>query len=512
MKKPLLVVLVLVIAVFGLILGLRQLRTGGKPFSGIGSSEQGPTELLFYCAAGLKPAVEPLVNEYQERYGVKVEIQYAGSGTLLSNLQVARTGDLYLAGDAGYLEIARKKGLVEEVLPLAYMRPVIAVPKGNPKGVQNAKDLTRSSIRVALANPDAASIGKQTRAILKNEGLWDAVEANAQKNGVFKATVNEIANDVKLGSVDAGVVWDATANLYPEVDAVRVPAFDFEVKEVQIGVLTSTTQPTAALRLARFLNSRQGNKVFEEKGFEAVDGDIWELSPEITFYCGAVNRRAVESVVKAFEDREGVTVNTVYNGCGILTAQMRTINQDGGAGFPDVYMACDRYYLETVEAWFQEDRDISDTRIVIAVPEGNPKNIQSIRDLTRPGMRVAVGQPEQCTIGALTRIMLEKMGLYQEVMANVVTQTTSSSLLVPGVVTKSVDAALAYATDTKAEADKIDHIAIDSEFATAIQPFSIARSSDYKYLGRRLFDDVREAREEFEKAGFNFRVEQTEDK
>jgi molybdenum ABC transporter molybdate-binding protein len=247
--------------------------------------------------------------------------------------------------------------------------------------------------------------------------------------------------------------------------------------------------------------------VFSERGFEAVEGDEWAWHPEITFYCGSVNRRAVDEVIKEFEAREGVTVNTIYNGCGILTGQMRTISQkEGSAGFPDVYMACDRYYLENVRDWFQEDVDISDAAIVIAVPKGNPKNIQGIADLAKPGMRVSVGQPEQCTIGALTRIMLEKMGVYEQVMENVVMQTASSSMLVPTVATKSVDATISYITDTKAETDKVDSVLIDSPYAKAVQPFSIACSSDHKYLGRRLFNDVAGAGDRFREAGFHFRL------
>ncbi len=506
MKKSFFVLFILLIVVIVLVFGLQQLR-GPRGQTTSNNSTNNNNELFVYCAAGLKPAIQPLIETFQKQYHINVQVQYGGSGTLLSNLQISKIGDLYLAADASYLEIAEKKGLVKELLPLAYMRPVIVVAKGNPKRIQSIENLSDPALRVALASPEAASIGKQTQAILEKAGKWKALELNTQKNGVFKSTVNDVANDVKLGSVGAGIVWDATVNQYPELEAVHIPLFDSAVNEVQVGVLTSTQQPTTALRLARYLNSRVGNQVFEKQGYEAVKGDIWEWSPEITFYCGSVNRRAVEGVIKAFENREGVTVNTIYNGCGILTAQMRTINQKGGAGFPDVYMACDRYYLENVKAWFQEDMDISDTKIVIAVQKGNPKNIRSLQDLIKPGMRVSVGQPDQCTIGALTKIMLQKENLYQQVMENVVTQAASSALLVPSVVTKSVDAAIAYETDTKAEADKIDQIMIDSPNAKAIQPFSIARSSDYKYLGRRLFDDVRHAKEAFLDAGFHFRAD-----
>ena len=80
--------------------------------------------------------------------------------------------------------------------------------------------------------------------------------------------------------------------------------------------------------------------------------------------------------------------------------------------------------------------------------------------------------------------------------------------------TGSVDATIAYITDTLAESDKVDYVRVDSEFAKAVQPFSIARSSEHKHLGRRLFKAIAEAGERFTGAGFRFRLveERDEDK
>jgi ABC-type molybdate transport system substrate-binding protein len=121
---------------------------------------------------------------------------------------------------------------------------------------------------------------------------------------------------------------------------------------------------------------------------------------------------------------------------------------------------------------------------------------------------VAVGQPDQCTIGALTRRLLEHEGLYEQVLnSNVVTQTTTSALLVPTVTSKSADAALAYRTDTLAEQDKVDIITVESELSKAIQPYSIAKSSHHKELGRRLYRAIAKSRDAFESAGFHWRLE-----
>ena len=103
------------------------------------------------------------------------------------------------------------------------MRPVVAVAKGNPKNIRTFDDLLREDVRVALANPDAASIGRTIQELLEKQRPMGRVEEHAK---VFKPTVGDVANDVKIGSVDAGVVWDATARQYPELEAVHLPLFD----------------------------------------------------------------------------------------------------------------------------------------------------------------------------------------------------------------------------------------------------------------------------------------------
>ena len=210
--------------------------------------------LVLFCAAGLKPPVEAVARRYERTYGVPVQIQYGGSGTLLSNIRVSHLGDLFLAADESYIRSARELGLVAETIPLAIQRPVIVVRRGNPKHIHTLEELQLGGTRFALANPDAASIGRTVRALLSHTGQWAEFE---RKVAVFKPTVNEVANDVKLGSVDAGIVWDATAQQYPELEAVHLPLFDAAPETISIGVLRESGQPSAALRFAR-LSRRSG--------------------------------------------------------------------------------------------------------------------------------------------------------------------------------------------------------------------------------------------------------------
>jgi ABC-type molybdate transport system substrate-binding protein len=385
---------------------------------------------------------------------------------------------------------------------------VIVVRRENPKNIQSVRDLLRGDLRVALGNPDAAAIGKEVRTLLTASGHWAELEKRVVDGGVFKPTVNDVANDVKLGSVDAGIVWDSTAAQYPELTALRTAELDAGEPLIEIAVLHSSKQPTAALRFARYVAARdKGLTVFADKGFRPVEGDLWEEHPELTLFAGAVNRRALEPIVQAFEEREGVTVNTKYDGCGVLTGQMRILDKDQSSGFPDTYMACDVYYLETVKDLFQDAVNVSDAAIVMVVQKGNPKNITNLADLLRPDVRLVLGQPDQCTIGVLSRRLLQDEGIYERLVSQKdIPQKPSSAMLVPDVATGAADAVLAYVTDTRAELDKVDVIRIDSPLAKAVQPFSIARSSEHKYLSRRLFAAISRSRDKFEAAGFHWRL------
>lgn len=459
------------------------------------------------CAAGLRAPVERALAAYRDETDGRVLLQYGGSNTLVSQIVIAKTGDLVLLADDAYLATLAEAGLLAETLPVAEQRAVLCVAKGNPKGIGSLADLTRADVRTMLGSPDQAAIGKVTRAALERATRWAEIEQAVRARGGFLPTVPEVVSAVKLGAADAAIAWRANVAAEADLEIVPCPELDGARARVVIAVLSTARAPTAALRLARYLTARdRGLEAFTAAGYDVIDGDRWAVRPELTFYCGAVNRRAVEPILAAFEQREGVTVNTVYNGCGILTGQMKAIaDWQHGRGFPDLYMACDRYYLNEVGGLFQDDADISETEVVIAVPKGNPKNIATIADLTAPGLRLAVGQPKQCTIGVLTRQLLRAQGLLDRILPNVVAETCSSALLLPMVTTGAVDAAFVYESDVKLSDREVDMIRVAVPEAVAVQPIGVARSSGFKWLSRRLMDAVTRGRDAFEAAGFRWR-------
>ena len=119
--------------------------------------------------------MEKIASNFTEELGKDIQLQYGGSGTLLGNLKIAQKGDLFLAADDSYLYQAREAGLVKEILPLAKMKPVLAFGQGNPKNIKSLQDLLRDDLNIGLATPDAAAVGKLTRKLLTESGIWNQV-------------------------------------------------------------------------------------------------------------------------------------------------------------------------------------------------------------------------------------------------------------------------------------------------------------------------------------------------
>ena len=491
MKPFIAIVCALVLGIGLLVL----LRSGG----GAAGGGQGGT-LTVYCASGIKNPVTEAAALYQKEFGTEVNLQFGGTGTLLGQLQVAKRGDLFIAADQLSVANACGTGVGMEVIPLCRQYPVIGVPAGNPKGVGSLDDLFRDGLRVAVANPEAASIGKIVRT-----ALGDRWQELAEKVVVMKPTVTELAADLTVGAVDAVVIWNSTVPQFDGIEAVRVPEFSSHIDTVSVVVLASTEQAPAALKFARYLAApEKGGAVFARMGYDVIPGDPWAGKPEMILYSGGVNRPAVEQTLAEFAEREGAEVTTVFNGCGILCASMKAMEETSNPKFPDAYYACDVCFVPPVAEIFPESTLLTETEIGIAVRKGNPKEIKTLADLARPGLKVGLCNAEQSTLGYMTDGMLRSSGLQESIRRNVVVEVPTADFLVNQMRAGALDAAIVYRVNYQLQQDHLDLLPIRHEGARAVQPFAVRADSRNKQLAGRLLESFKRHRERFTGAGFKW--------
>ncbi|MDH4476327.1 MAG: molybdate ABC transporter substrate-binding protein [Verrucomicrobiaceae bacterium] len=460
------------------------------------------TALTVYCAAGLKKPIEALALQFEQDTGTPISLQYGGTGTLLSQIQVAKTGDLFIAADDRSLADASKLSLIAETLPIAVQHPVIAVKKGNPKAITDLTTLQSS--KFALANPDAASISKVTRKLL-GDARWTTLASAAT---VMKPSVTEVAADITLGAIDAAIVWDSTVHQFKDLEAIEFPEGSGHRENASAAILTASTQAPLALQFARYLASpNKGAPTMQAHHFVPALGDPYTPKPELVLYSGGVNRPAIEKLVQQFADREGVDVTTVFNGCGILCATMKALDKTSGSKMPDAYYACDVCFVPPVADQFPEAVLLTETAIIIATPKGNPKKIATLADLAQPGLKLGVCNAEQSTLGFMTQAMLKSTNLLDSVMKNVVVQVPTADFLVNQMRAGALDAAIVYQVSIQQVAEHFDAIPLPKDIARAVQPFAVRKDSHHYHLSQRLLAYLRAHRSAFEDAGFIWKGE-----
>jgi len=455
--------------------------------------------LHVYVAAGVREPIEEAGRLFEDEVGIGLRIDAKSSGALLATIEQSLKGDLYIPADETFIADARRKNLIDEVIPIGSMRLVVAVARRNPKGVAGFADLFHENITVALPNDETAS-AKAAMKALGAEG-WEKLKRAAK---VEQPTVTEVALSVQTGAVTAGVIWDTTARQFG-LDSVDIAEFAKSKAIISAAVLKSSKRPTDALRLARFLAAPdRGQKVMEKHFYAPAPGgagDPWSLEPKITLFSGGLNGVGVRQTIDDFRRREGVHVVEEYQGCGVLIGMMKA------GQHPDAYFACDVSFTPDVADLFVDFRNVSQTRMVILVPKANPKKIATLEDLAKPGVSVGVADEEKSALGALTKNLLIAVGAYEGVKANTkATAPTADFLVAQLVESGKLDAVVVYEANCNHVKNRATVIPIPHTAALAIQPIGVSKETKYPRLVARLRDAITAAqsRQRFEQAGFTW--------
>ena len=235
------------------------------------NTTQGATsdaDLRIFCADALRHPLGEIVHQYEQQHGVSIEVNYGTSGELLAQIEIAKTGDLYLAADNSHFKSATAKGLAEASIPLASRKPVIVVAKDNTS-ITGIKDLLDPQVNVAIGDPEAGTLGRVTKSLLTTSGQWEPLLAHVRDNGLQEASADDVMDVVKQGRVTAGIVWDMMASTDPDLKIISCPELDAGEASIEIAVLSSSTATTEANKFAKYVASpTEGLAIFEKQGFQ----------------------------------------------------------------------------------------------------------------------------------------------------------------------------------------------------------------------------------------------------
>jgi molybdate transport system substrate-binding protein len=228
-----------------------------------------------------------------------------------------------------------------------------------------------------------------------------------------------------------------------------------------------------------------------------------EQAKSIMVGAGAGLKPALDPVAEAYTAKTGNKVEYSYL-CSAMVLTNMQLTRTG-----DVMVPGSQHYMDiAIEKGVIDPNSVAIAGYmipVIAVQKGNPHNITCLEDLTKPGLKVGVGEKEALAVGRLTEKMLKDLGLYEPVMKNVVLTAGSASKLVLPLAMKNLDAEINWMATCLAFIDKVDIIKIDPEkLKYSVAPIGMTTYSKNKDAARKYLDFVgsKEGRAIFDKYGF----------
>lgn len=221
--------------------------------------------LMVFAGAANKPPLTELCQDFEKANNCVVNVTFAGSGMLLTQITTEKVGDVYVPGSDDFMQKGKEKGAIDAASErlVAWLVPVINVAKGNPKGIKGLEDLAKPGVKVCLADAKAVCLGAVADQILQAAGLEERVKKNVV---TYALSCEEVENRVETGEVDAAIGWDVFDHWAPEkIENVPIPKV--ARRYISAAVVAFSSQKELAQKFVDFVSSSQGNAVYSKYGY-----------------------------------------------------------------------------------------------------------------------------------------------------------------------------------------------------------------------------------------------------
>jgi len=208
-------------------------------------------------------------------------------------------------------------------------------------------------------------------------------------------------------------------------------------------------------------------------------------------FAGAASKPPTEQAAKAFEAKTGVKVDVIFGGSGYVLSQM-VLGKKG-----DIYFPGSSDYMELAKKKaivFPETGKV----VVYLVPainvrKGNPKGVKTARDLTRPGLKVTIANPEGVCVGAYAVEIIESIFSPEEKEAfrrNLINYTESCEKTATAISLNAADAVIGWRVFEHWDPERIETVPLKPSEIVRIGyiPVAVSTFTSDRTLAQKFID------------------------
>ncbi|GAA4284222.1 molybdate ABC transporter substrate-binding protein [Brevibacterium daeguense] len=235
---------------------------GGSGNAADRGSGDSHSALRVFAAASLTATFTELADVYeQENPGTTVELNFAGSSDLVSQIQEGAPADVIATADEPNMTRLTDEDLLAEAPQVFVTNSLtIAVAPGNPLGISGLSDLAAEDITTVVCAVQVPC-GTASAQLLDRAGV--EVSPVSEENAV-----TGVLSKVATGQADAGLVYTTDAAAEGSgVQAVDLPESASVLNRYPISALQAAADPEAAAEFVDFILADSARGVFDEAGF-----------------------------------------------------------------------------------------------------------------------------------------------------------------------------------------------------------------------------------------------------
>ena len=218
--------------------------------------------ITVFAAASLKATFTDLAERFEaEHPATTVGLNFAGSSDLVTQITEGAPADVFASADSKNITTLTDAALnAGDPVDFATNVLEIAVPPGNPAGIESFADLANPDVKLVICAP-AVPCGAATVTVETAAGV-DLAPVSEE------SAVTDVLGKVTSGEADAGLVY--VTDVIGAGDAVEGIGFDESAEAVNtypIVALDDSAAPDVAQAFVDFVAGATGQKVLAAAGF-----------------------------------------------------------------------------------------------------------------------------------------------------------------------------------------------------------------------------------------------------
>jgi len=232
------------------------------------SGAERPLELRVFAAASLTDAFTELAAAFEVVHpGTSVQLNFAGSQTLRSQLELGAAADVFASADRTHFRALQVAGRIGAPELLAHNRLALVVsPNSSLRDFANLPHVER----LVVGGPDVP-IGRYTAALLQaSQAVYGSQFAASVSRRIASQenSVRLLRSRVQMGAAEAAIVY--RSDRLSTLVEVPIPEALNPATDLVIGRLLNSSRPDLAQAFVRFARSPEGQAVLVRRGFIAA--------------------------------------------------------------------------------------------------------------------------------------------------------------------------------------------------------------------------------------------------